>query len=217
MDFEEIPKPPEHVVRYAMGLVSGPCIAMIILGFAVRVSEPPVLFVASMQHLAAGIIVLSAVAVELVPVITDAESTAGNIAGITLGFVFGVALFLIVGKFCEGDDDDDCDHGHDHSHEHAPPQRQLSRRKSLGQSKSKIGMMKQLSGMDGSAGKSYQAVAEAGTATIQGAPAYPTTMVLAVLVDAAVDGFLIGISAASGTNAGLIMAIVRVEILRGPS
>ena len=46
MDFEEIPKPPEHVVRYAMGLVSGPCIAMIILGFAVRVSEPPVLFVA---------------------------------------------------------------------------------------------------------------------------------------------------------------------------
>ena len=49
------------------------------------------LFVASMQHLAAGI-VLSAVAVELVPVITDAESTAGNIAGITLGFVFGVAL-----------------------------------------------------------------------------------------------------------------------------
>ena len=31
MDFEEIPKPPEHVVRYAMGLVSGPCIAMIIL------------------------------------------------------------------------------------------------------------------------------------------------------------------------------------------
>ena len=46
MDFEETPKPPEHVVRYAMGLVSGPCIAMIILGFAVRVSEPPVLFVA---------------------------------------------------------------------------------------------------------------------------------------------------------------------------
>ena len=44
MDFEEIPKPPEHVVRYAMGLVSGPCIAMIILGFAVRVSEPPVLW-----------------------------------------------------------------------------------------------------------------------------------------------------------------------------
>ena len=87
MDFEEIPKPPEHVVRYAMGLVSGPCVAMIVLGFAVRVSEPPVLFVASMQHLAAGI-VLSAVAVELVPVITDAESTAGNIAGITLGFVF---------------------------------------------------------------------------------------------------------------------------------
>ena len=43
MDFEEIPKPPEHVVRYAMGLVSGPCVAMIILGFAVRVSEPPVL------------------------------------------------------------------------------------------------------------------------------------------------------------------------------
>ena len=28
-----------------MGLVSGPCIAMIILGFAVRVSEPPVWWV----------------------------------------------------------------------------------------------------------------------------------------------------------------------------
>ena len=82
-------------------------------------------------------------------------------------------------------------------HEGGDRQRQLSRRKSLGQSRSKIGMMKQLSGMDASAGKSYQAVAETGTATISaGSPSYPTTMVLAVLVDAAVDGFLIGISAA---------------------
>lgn len=63
MDVEE---PAMHQgLGYAMALVSGPCIAMIILGFAVRVAEPPVLFVVSMQHLAAGI-VLSAVAVELI-------------------------------------------------------------------------------------------------------------------------------------------------------
>ena len=42
--------------------------------------------------------------------------------GITVGFTLGVVLFLMVGKFCEGDDGDDDDHGHDHSrNEHAEP------------------------------------------------------------------------------------------------
>ena len=52
---------------------------------------------------AAGI-VLSAVAVELVPIISEAESTSANIFGITLGFTAGVALFITVGKRESGAD-----------------------------------------------------------------------------------------------------------------
>jgi zinc transporter ZupT len=39
------------------------------------------------------------------------------------------------------------------------------------------------------------------------APPFPVTLVVAVCVDAFVDGFLIGISSASGSNAGVIMTV----------
>ena len=38
-------------VYHAMMLVSGPAIAMIFLALAVMIADPPVLFVAAMQHL----------------------------------------------------------------------------------------------------------------------------------------------------------------------
>lgn len=193
-----------------MALVSGPAVAMILLAAAVKISMPPVLFVSAMQHLAAGI-VLSAVAVELVPIISEAESTSANIFGITLGFTAGVALFITVGKFCEADfddDDDDCeDGGHSHGHSHATGPK-VEATKSLRRMTSKVNQMKKtLSGSPGGGRVATYEAIQSQASTASGPSPYPTTLVLAVMVDACVDGFLIGLSAASGTNAGLIMAI----------
>mmetsp|Transcript_250 Transcript_250/g.766 ORF Transcript_250/g.766 Transcript_250/m.766 type:complete len:309 (-) Transcript_250:148-1074(-) len=190
-------------VYHAMMLVSGPAIAMIVLALAVMIADPPVLFVAAMQHLAAGI-VLSAVAVELVPEISEAENNSANNLAIVVGFVLGVGLFLFVGKFCEAPEDDEegeGGHGHDHSHEDQP---KLVRKRS-----SKIGQMKKSASHGASIqqqARTYSTLESASSPSLS-APPYPTTLVLAVCVDAMVDGFLIGISAASGTNAGIIMAI----------
>lgn len=76
---------------------------MSILMFSV---QAPVRLIAALQHLAAGI-VLSAVAVELVPLISAAPTTAPNIGGIIVGFFVGIGLFLLLGAFCEVDADDD--------------------------------------------------------------------------------------------------------------
>ena len=190
---------------------------------------------------AAGI-VLSAVAVELVPEISEAESNSANNLAIVVGFVLGVGLFLFVGKLsssarattgrlaatprpgnrpwwgsprrrgddvdiprsCEAPEDDEegeGGHGHDHSHEDQP---KLVRKRS-----SKIGQMKKSASHGASIqqqARTYSTLESASSPSLS-APPYPTTLVLAVCVDAMVDGFLIGISAASGTNAGIIMAI----------
>lgn len=127
--------------------------------------------------------------------INEAPSSLANNSAIAVGFALGVALFVVVGKFC-GDADDG---GGDETRSRL---RTVSSANSACSEaghapKSKLGMMK-----DSMCEADYEVVSEAPRF-----PRYPTTMVLAVLVDALCDGFLIGVAAASGTNAGLIMAI----------
>lgn len=201
-------------VLYALRLTALPSGGMLLLAFLAFLISPPPVLVAALQHLAAGI-VLSAVAVELVPVISNAPSNLANNTAICVGFTMGVALFVSVGQLCR-DDDEAKDGGRggaaaaaaavedgDEAEDDAPRRRTASR--------SKLGMMREHVGTaanplrrhDEIAPSDYAAVAAPAVAR----PRYPTTMVLAVLVDSLCDGFLIGLSAASGTNAGLIMAI----------
>ena len=53
---------------------------------------------------------LSAIACELVPIVVDSENEFWNVVGISVGFVVGVALFLVAEEAC-GDDDDEDDEG----------------------------------------------------------------------------------------------------------
>ena len=55
-------------------------------------------------HRRAAGIVTCAVAVELVPIISDAPNDLANTAAISIGFVLGIALFLLLGEFCEVED-----------------------------------------------------------------------------------------------------------------
>ena len=75
----------------ALRLAAIPCISMLIMSALVFVIEVPKTVVRCFQHLAAGI-VLSAVAVELVPIISEAPNDMPNILGIVGGFTVGVTV-----------------------------------------------------------------------------------------------------------------------------
>jgi len=166
------------VIQSALTLAAVPCTAMILLSALVFVVEVPKTLVRCFQHLAAGI-VLSAVAVELVPIISEAPNDMPNIMGIVFGFSSGVALFLLIAKICpESDEDDDDDDD-----------------------------PKAVSLMDKTkrSGSSRVVLAEKAKAKI--APPFPMAFTVAVLVDSTVDGMLIGLSSSAGASAGIVMAI----------
>lgn len=73
---------------------------MLFLSFVGYGVAAPKVLIAALQHLAAGI-VTCAVAVELMPIISDAPNDLANTAAISIGFVLGIALFLLLGEFCE--------------------------------------------------------------------------------------------------------------------
>ena len=54
-----------------------------------------------LQHLPSA---ASGTNAELVPIISDAPNDLANTAAITVGFVLGIALFLLLGEFCEVED-----------------------------------------------------------------------------------------------------------------
>jgi len=186
---------------YLCSVPSALMLALSLIAFAIVV-EPTL--VAALQHLAAGI-VLSAVAVELVPTILASPRDFSTTFGMTVGFFCGIAFFLVLSKFV-GEDDDDKDsddeegpatsymemdaHGRTRSSSlpTASEEVKLAAAKKL----SKVGTMKALSTV---------------TTTSAAPPPFPIVLSTAVAVDALVDGLLIGISSASGgTKAGVVIA-----------
>jgi ZIP family zinc transporter len=160
-----------------------------LLAFSISVPEK---VVAAMQHLAAGI-VLSAVSIELVPEIMRAPNDAATIAGMTVGFVAGITLFLAVGKFCtDGDEDGDDDMPPDKYAEAAEPMTVLAMRRNS--AKPPLGVVGRM--------RTAQLVEHYAVPKL-----FPINLLIAVGTDALVDGLLIGIASVNGGNAGVVMAI----------
>ena len=95
----------DDAVIHAASFSALPALSMVVCMCLVFIMKPPPILVAACQHLAAGI-VLSAVSVELVPIIADARSTWENIAGITIGFCVGVGVLVVVETFCEAEEEE---------------------------------------------------------------------------------------------------------------
>lgn len=86
-----------------------PAVAMLLctfLGLRVRI---PKTVAGALQHFAAGV-VLSAVATELMPALVEAHGPSQNI-GLTIGFILGMALLILLGIMMPEAENDD--HGHD--------------------------------------------------------------------------------------------------------
>ncbi|KAJ1462502.1 hypothetical protein M885DRAFT_505406 [Pelagophyceae sp. CCMP2097] len=186
-------------IGYAVALTAVPTATMLLLAALVSRVQPPPITMAALQHLAAGI-VLSAVAVELVPIISNAESNMHNNSAIAFGFCAGVGLFVCVGLVCapaaEKEEAEAADNVDDYGSRSPPrPTHELKRRAS------KVGQMRDR--MDSDSGYYVSADDASVAAKKRG---FPWTMLVAVTIDALCDGFLIGLSAASGTSAGVIMS-----------
>lgn len=206
----------------ALALCTMPALCMMAFSLVAINVVVPVPIVAALQHLAAGI-VLSAVAIELLPPILDAPDDALTTFCMTVGFVLGVAFFLLLGAFCHADehDDDDSSDDHGHSHDAAADSVLTTRYRSESESlssapsaatatkspvpallglrrqPSKMGMMREI--VENNATK-----AELPSLRL---PSFPFALAVAVCTDAMVDGLLIGIASSSGKSSGLIIAL----------
>jgi len=183
----------------ALSLSLIPSIAMLGLSLAAYKIEVPAKVAAAMQHLAAGI-VLSAMAVELVPIISAAPQNLPCTIGIVAGFLGGIGLFLILGNFCEGEEEE----GDDERTPLKSPATLLASgdRQSYGGAapSTPVQLLKRKTSL---LLRSKKLESEPEDKKVP----YPTALVGAVVVDSIVDGFLIGITAVSGHTAGLVMSI----------
>ena len=206
----------------ALTLCTMPALCMMAFSLVAINVVVPVPIVAALQHLAAGI-VLSAVAIELLPPILEAPDDALTTLCMTVGFMLGVAFFLLLAAFCHADehDDDDSSNGHGPSHDAVADSVLTTRYRSESESlssapsaatatkspamallglrrqPSKMGMMREI--VENNATK-----AELPSLRL---PSFPFALAVAVCTDAMVDGLLIGIASSSGKSSGLIIAL----------
>ena len=196
-----LPQPAQHAMleallgAYASPIVTAsilcafPSLVMLGMSFLAIGLQVPDMFTAALQHLAAGI-VLSAVAVELVPKILEAPDDAGTTLGMTVGFFFGISLFLLILPALCGEPEEE--------EEEDGSTRYVSAVAS-GQARQTGGSMKRRPSLIAS--------------MKEPPPHYPWPLVFAVGTDALVDGLLIGISGAGGIGAGIIIsAALTVEM-----
>lgn len=140
-----------------------PLISMTAGGLLMQLWSPSKLFVAAVQHFAAGI-VIAAVSLELLPpTISAGSGTVLDYVSISLGFGIAVGVLLLLEKYTstEAEDKEDVES----PEERSPLSVQVQEDRRI-----------------------------------------PWGVVLAMAVDASVDGLLIGISIVAGSAAGIVMA-----------
>ena len=216
---------------------SGALLITSFLAISMKVSST---VVSGMQHLAAGI-VLSAVAVELVPEILNAPSDFSTTCGMTIGFASGIGVLLLLSNFCgdhdDSDSEDDLYQLRSVSQPESPaatppptppPRIILSPDTSVPMSSESAMQSEQTAALAtsgflelaGSAAlrkRAYavkpskqelmrQDLSTTATPTMGSAPPpFPLALTVAVGTDALIDGLLIGISSASGAQAGVVI------------
>ena len=199
-----------------IALCAPPSLLMLVLSFVGYGVAAPKVLIAALQHLAAGI-VTCAVAVELVPIISDAPNDLANTAAITVGFVLGIALFLLLGEFCEVEDPPtpvvapaDPSRAEQLSEQLLPPPQLPPPLESSGSTRLRVAASVIAAASriknEGRRVRKGSKLAQAQVAVERRVAPFPVTLATAVAVDSFVDGFLIGLSAASGTNAGFVMS-----------
>ena len=197
---------------HAVLLSLPPSILMLLLSYAGYALTVPPMFMSAMQHLAAGL-VMCAVAVELCPIVSAAPNDAPTILAIVVGFFGGLAIFLLLGAYCEVDEDEDEPGEPDDGEPDAagtPAPASVTDgaamlRDNLLKSPSRDKLL-QSPTLSKAFGAKTSKLAQARRLAKPARPPFPFAFAVAVCVDAFVDGFLIGISDEGGTSGGIVMS-----------
>ena len=208
-------------VASAMGKSAIASAAMLLCSLIGYGATVPIRLLAAFQHLAAGLLV-SSVAVELIPPIMAAPNDLLTSAAIVSGFVGGTAAFFALGAYCSPPEEDDDDDGDE---EDAASRVSDSARARVADAVAALSTREERVVLPAPWARAAAAANGAGTprtprgltklahlrrAVAVHAPPFPGALVAAVTVDSAVDGLLIGLASASATevaNAGVVLAI----------
>jgi zinc transporter ZupT len=213
-----------------VGSVPAMCmLVMTIVGLGIRVPDD---IAGALQHFAAGLL-LSAVGSELLPTLLNATGFRENLYA-TIGFFAGMAVLIVLGALlpeAHGHDDDDHDDndnddgGHRDSSAISASINRSLRGKSIAGDGRAMSLRQSAKKINATFCDSCDTLAEAGhdheskpllVADTHGSDvvkalevvekALPLSFIAAIVVDAFMDGFLIGIAGAAGPSATIIMA-----------
>ena len=182
-------------VADAMSKASVASAAMMMCSFVGYGVSVPIRLLAAFQHLAAGLLV-SSVAVELVPPIMEAPNSLRYNIAIIGGFVGGTAAFFALGAYCGEPEEEDED--------------EASASKEGAEAAAAVGSNGGTPRGTPRTPRGLTKLAHVQRAAELPAPPYPGALVAAVVVDSSVDGLLIGLASASAVevaNAGVVLAI----------
>jgi len=167
--------------------------------------EVPKNVAGALQHLAAGIILCS-IGTELLPVLKEATGWQQCVSS-AVGFFTGVALLLVLGVLLpEHDDDNNSDGAHRRSSSSSSGLLHSSVLRAAIQSKERAGGARRSSDPE-------QQPLTSGAAPGSGSVVFPTSLVVALTIDAFIDGLLIGLVTGAGGTAGpMLSASLSVEM-----
>lgn len=170
-----------------MGFLLLPAVILLLSAVSAMIFKMPKDVESALQHFAGGV-VLSAVAIELVPIILAKEA---SIPSVSAGFLLGVATLLFVRQtFGHGHGGGDGDHGHG-GHGHGHSHEAGGRNEDHGHENEK-----------GHSGHGeYERMEDGPSAAVN------WSSILPVLIDFMCDGLLMGLSFAAGEGAGLILVL----------
>ena len=192
-------------VSSAMGKSAIASAAMLLCSLIGYGATVPIKLLAAFQHLAAGLLV-SSVAVELIPPIMAAPNTPLINACIVGGFVGGTAAFFALGTYCSAPEDEEGDESEEVNEAVA----------ALSTRDEHVVLPAPAAAPTGTPPRTPRTprgltkIAHVRRAAALQAPPYPGALVAAIVVDSAVDGLLIGLASASATdveNAGVVLAL----------
>jgi len=217
----EEPLPALEVAKQSVLLASIPA-GIMLIGSLVTVlspTPPPKILAHALQHLAAGIM-LCAISMELVPPLAAAKGRP-SITGLIVGFCLGVSVMIGMSVIIDEGDSEASEGGGDQE-EGAPllaapddaadaQERRSTRMTEVnGEPDTQRGRRTSSPPTRGSAeGDPHvrqSIVAGAWSLMTQPSPPFPWVFAMAVYIDSAMDGLLVGLALVTGQSAGLFMA-----------
>jgi zinc transporter ZupT len=209
----------------AMKLGGIPAACMLLSTFLGLGIEIPSTMAGALQHFAAGILLCS-IGTELLPVLVKAEGFTENFAA-GVGFFLGVAVLMLVGIVLpEEDDEGDDEEGQEQFRKCAsadnspvldivkthPGTDAEQKRPSLRQRQHSLKAAAFHHHCDKCKHDVLPSLPEeerplVATVKLKSVKAFPSALLVAIVVDSALDGLLIGIVTAAGPSAGPILAV----------